>query len=262
LAVPAPLHASLAIEAMKAGKHVYVEKPLSMSEAEGEQMIGASEKYGVHLMVGHLLQYHPIFVEIRSMVADKVFGKLQYIYSNRLSLGKIRSEEDVIWSFAPHDISMILSLAGQEPQQIRADATCILQNNIADAAIIHMEFASNLKAHVSVSWLHPVKEQKLVVVGEHAMAIFDDTQPWNKKLAVYNHDVNISGQEVYCSKADVEYRHVEEAEPLQQECQYFIELIQGSVPPLTDGREGLRVLKVLEAASLSATQKRIIKMAR
>ena len=189
LAVPAPLHASMAVEVMNAGKHVYVEKPLAMNRIEAEAMIASAKKNGVQLMVGHLLQYHPIFMAVRELVESGELGSLSYIYSNRLSFGKVRSEEDVIWSFAPHDISMILSIIGKEPEVVRTESSSILQSGIADTAIVHMEFKSALKAHVSVSWLHPYKEQKLVVVGDDAMAVFDDTNPWNEKLAVYRHSV-------------------------------------------------------------------------
>ena len=170
LAVPAPLHASMAIEAMNAGKHVYVEKPLAMNKIEAAAMIASAKKNNVQLMVGHLLQYHPVFMAVRGLVDSGELGSLSYIYSNRLSFGKVRSEEDVIWSFAPHDISMVLSLTGEEPELVRTESSCILQPNIADTATVHMEFKSALKAHISVSWLHPYKEQKLVVVGEGAQS--------------------------------------------------------------------------------------------
>jgi predicted dehydrogenase len=158
LAVPAPLHASMAIEAMNKGKHVFVEKPLAMNVTEAELMITTAKKNGVKLMVGHLLQYHPIFKTIRKIVNADEIGKLNYIYSNRLSFGKIRTKEDIIWSFAPHDISMILSLADQDPEFIITKSTSTIQKNIADTATIHMEFKSGLKSHISVSWLHPYKE--------------------------------------------------------------------------------------------------------
>jgi predicted dehydrogenase len=251
LAVPAPLHASLAIEAMNAGKHVYVEKPLAMNQIEAKQMIDTSIDQGVQLMVGHLLQYHPIFIAVRELVASGELGGLSYIYSNRLSFGKVRSEEDVIWSFAPHDISMILSLTGEEPELVRTESASILQSNIADTATVHMKFKSNLKAHISVSWLHPYKEQKLVVIGESAMVVFDDTQPWEQKLALYRHNIDLTGEEPNLEKSDLQYIVVAQSEPLKNECQHFIDVVNGSLMPLTDGDEGLRVLKVLSAASLS-----------
>jgi predicted dehydrogenase len=251
LAVPAPLHASMAIEAMNSGKHVYVEKPLAMKNLEAENMIASAEGNGVQLMVGHLLQYHPTFIALRGLVESGEIGALQYIYSNRLSFGKVRSEEDVIWSFAPHDVSMILSLTGCEPETVRTEANSILQPDIADNAIVHLAFNSGLKAHVSVSWLHPVKEQKLVVVGKNAMAVFDDTKPWSEKLGLYRHVVGSSGNPPSLEKAEAEYVEVAQSEPLSNECQHFVDVVGGNVVPLTNGKEGLDVLKVLSAATLS-----------
>ena len=260
LAVPARLHASMAIEVMNSGKHVYVEKPLAMNKVEAEDMISVSRKNGVQLMVGHLLQYHPVFMAVRGLVESGELGALSYIYSNRLSFGKVRSEEDVIWSFAPHDISMILSLIGQEPELVRTESSRILQANIADTATVHMEFKSTLKAHVSVSWLHPYKEQKLVVVGRDAMVVFDDTKVWNEKLAVYRHVVESTGGLPSLEKAEVEYLDVAQSEPLSNECQHFLDVVSGNVKPLTDGNEGLSVLKVLSAASLSESKNEAVRL--
>ena len=260
LAVPAPLHASMAIEVMNAGKHAYVEKPLALNNLEANRMIASAEENGVQLMVGHLLQYHPIFVALRTLVESGEMGALQYIYSNRLSFGKVRSEEDVIWSFAPHDISMILSLTGHEPDTVRTESTSILQPDIADAAIVHMEFNSGLKAHISVSWLHPYKEQKLVVVGKNAMAVFDDTKPWGEKLALYPHVVRSSGSLPSMEKAEVEYVEVLQSEPLRNECQHFVDVVSGDITPLTNGKEGLGVLNVLSAASLSQSKNQAVRI--
>ena len=260
LAVPAPLHASMAIEVMKAGKHAYVEKPLALNNLEANRMIASAEENGVQLMVGHLLQYHPIFMALRTLVESGEMGALQYIYSNRLSFGKVRSEEDVIWSFAPHDISMILSLIGEEPELVRTESTSILQPDIADAAIVHMEFNSGLKAHISVSWLHPYKEQKLVVVGKNAMAMFDDTKPWGEKLALYRHVVRSSGSLPSLEKAEVEYVEVLQSEPLRNECQHFVDVVSGDITPLTNGKEGLGVLNVLSAASLSQSKNQAVRI--
>ena len=260
LSVPASLHASMAIEAMNSGKHVYVEKPLAMNRIEAEAMIASSKENGVLLMVGHLLQYHPVFTAVRKLVESGELGSLSYVYSNRLSFGKVRSEEDVIWSFAPHDISMILSLTGQEPEAVRTESSCILQPDIADTATIHMEFKSALKAHVSVSWLHPFKEQKLVVVGQGSMAVFDDTKPWGEKLALYRHIVQANGVLPSLEKAEVEYLKIPQSEPLRNECQHFIDVVSKDVVPLTDGYEGLSVLKVLSAASISEVKKDVVRL--
>ena len=260
LAVPAPLHASMAIEAMNVGKHVYVEKPLAMNIAEAESMIASAKNCDVQLMVGHLLQYHPCFKMVRSLIEAGELGSLSYVYSNRLSLGKVRSEEDVIWSFAPHDISMILSLIGEEPEVVRVDSSCMLQPGIADTAMLHMEFSSDVKAHVSVSWLHPFKEQKLVIVGQEGMLVFDDTRPWNEKLALYRHNIKSVEGSPTIEKAEVEYLEVVQAEPLKNECLHFIDVVSGRVEPLTDGVEGLSVLKVLSAASLSQCKNEAVKV--
>ena len=251
LAVPAPLHAEMAIAAMKSGNHVYVEKPLAMNAAEARDMIQVAEQNNSQLMVGHLLQYHPVFRELLHHVNAGQVGALSYIYSNRLSFGKVRTEEDVIWSFAPHDISMILSLTNQEPIAVRAETANILHPNIADTATIHMEFSSGVKAHVAVSWLHPFKEQKLVVVGNEGMLVFDDTKSWDEKLALYPHSAKTIESQPVLKKADVEFIKVPEYEPLRAECAHFVSVVSGEEKPLTDGYEGLRVLNVLSAATES-----------
>ena len=251
IAAPAPLHCSLSQKAFTAGKHVYVEKPLAMTLDEADAMIEAAAQANRQLMVGHLLQYHPVFARLRDMVGQGELGALQYVYSNRLSLGKVRSEEDVVWSFAPHDISMILSLAGRDAKTVNCEASDILQSGISDTANIHITFEDGLKGHVFCSWLHPYKEQKLVVIGDKAMAVFDDTQAWAKKLAVYRHNFEVSQVPPVTNKADVDYITVTEGEPLRAECQYFLDLIDEKADPLTDGAEGRRVLQVLAAASAS-----------
>ena len=251
IAAPAPLHAPLAQKAFAAGKHVYVEKPLAMTLDEADLMIEAGHQAGRHLMVGHLLQYHPVFTRLRDLVSQGKLGELQYVYSNRLSLGKVRAEEDVVWSFAPHDISMILSLAGRNVKTVHCEASDILQKGLSDTASLHLTFEGGLKGHVSCSWLHPYKEQKLVVIGDKGMAVFDDTMDWDQKLAVYDHEIDMQVSPPVPQKADVRYEKVPQGEPLKAECQYFLELMAGQVKPLTDGAEGRRVLQVLAAASAS-----------
>ncbi len=260
LAVPAHLHASMAIEAMNKNKHVFVEKPLGMNEVEAEAMIAAAKKNKVRLMVGHLLQYHPIFKTIREYVVAGKIGEINYIYSNRLSFGKVRTKEDVIWSFATHDISMILSLTGQEPEYVSTNAISILQKNIADTATIHLQFKSGLKSHISVSWLHPYKEHKLVIVGQSAMLVFDDTKSWHEKLALYPFKVVSSKNLINLQNTNVQYVKVNEEEPLKNECRHFIDVVEKDIQPLTDGAEGLRVLKVLSAASRSQIKNERVKL--
>ena len=260
LAVPAHLHASMAIEVIKKNKHVFVEKPLAMNEVEAEAMITTAKKNKVQLMVGHLLQYHPIFKTIREYVEEGKIGEINYIYSNRLSFGKVRTEEDVIWSFAPHDISMILSLTGQEPEYVSTNATSVLQKNIADTATIHLQFKSGLKSHISVSWLHPYKEHKLVIVGRSAILVFDDTKPWHEKLALYPYEVISSKNLINLQNSNVQYIKIIEEEPLKKECQHFLDVVEKNIQPLTDGSEGLRVFKVLSAASRSQIKNERVKL--
>ncbi len=260
LAVPASLHAAMAMEAMESGKHVYVEKPLALNSSDAEEMIKASKRNNVQLMVGHLLQYHPAFAALRELVGAGRLGSLNYAYSNRLSFGRVRSEEDVLWSFAPHDISMILSLAEQMPENLRVESSKILQENVADVATIHMGFKSGLSSHVSVSWIHPYKEHKLVVIGEDATAVFDDTKVWSEKLALYAHHIRSSEGAPMLAQEKVEYSFLEKSEPLRNECIHFLDVVDGKVLPFTDGAEGLKVLQVLSAAAQSEIKNQTVRL--
>jgi UDP-2-acetamido-3-amino-2,3-dideoxy-glucuronate N-acetyltransferase len=251
VATPAETHFRLAREALLAGKHVYVEKPLVLDEGDAVQLIDLAAERGLILMVGHLLQYHPAFIRLGQMMASGELGRINYIYSNRLNLGKIRREENALWSFAPHDISMILSLAGESPTSVRAVGGNYLHKAIADVTMTHLDFASGLKAHIFVSWLHPFKEQKLVVVGERKMAVFDDTKPWNEKLVLYPHTISWHDNLPVPDKADAECVELAEGEPLRNECIQFLESMESGVAPYTSGEEGLAVLRVLKAAQSS-----------
>jgi len=248
IATPAETHYRLAREALMAGKHVYVEKPLVLEEREGEELISLADEAGLVLMVGHLMHYHPVFVHLKGMAANGELGRINYIYSHRLNLGKIRREENILWSFAPHDISMILALAGETPEEILATGGNYLHKKIADVTTTHLKFPSGLQAHIFVSWLHPFKEQKLVVVGNKKMAVFDDTLPWEDKLLLYPHEIRWQQNFPVLSKAEPERVEIPEAEPLRQECEHFLDCIRTREKPTTDGREGLRVIKALNAA--------------
>jgi predicted dehydrogenase/acetyltransferase-like isoleucine patch superfamily enzyme len=249
LATPAETHAPMALSALGAGKHVFVEKPLALSVAEGRRVVERARASGRVLMVGHLLRYHPAFLELQRLIDGGRLGRLQYIYSNRLNLGRIRREENVFWSFAPHDISMILALAGEMPERVRAVGSCYLHKTLADVTTTHLAFANGINAHVFVSWLHPFKEQKLVVVGEAGMAVFDDGMAWPDKLVVYPHRIDWKGGVPTPAKADAGRIALEAgAEPLEAECRHFLDCIASGERPRTDGAEGLRVLQVLESA--------------
>lgn len=249
MATPAILHFAQAKAALEAGKHVFVEKPLALDISEADELCAIAEARGRVLMVGHLLQYHPAYIRLREMVEAGELGRLLHVYSNRLSLGKFRTEENVLWSFAPHDISMILGLVGQEPETISAQGTVGFTPGIADLAGVQMGFASGTRAHALVSWMHPFKEQRLVVIGDRAMAVFEDSKPdWDDKLLVYRHTIDRSGPVPQPVKAEAERVPVEKAEPLKEECRHFIACIESGARPRTDGREGLAVLRVLSRA--------------
>ncbi|MCF8104534.1 MAG: Gfo/Idh/MocA family oxidoreductase [Desulfohalobiaceae bacterium] len=251
IATPAETHYNLAREALLAGKHIYVEKPLVLEVDQGEELIRLAEEQGLVLMVGHLLQFHPAFEYLNSLVASGELGRINYIYSHRLNLGKIRREENILWSFAPHDISMILRLSGEMPEKVQATGGNYLHQRIADVTTTHLSFPSGLKAHIFVSWLHPFKEQKLVVVGDKKMAVFDDTLPWPEKLRLYPHQIHWESNIPVPAKAEAEVVDVKEAEPLKLECLHFLDCIANARQPMTDGAEGLRVLKVLKASQRS-----------
>ncbi len=257
IATPAETHFHLAREALLAGRHTYVEKPLVLDERQGRELIALAEERGLVLMVGHLLQYHPAFVRLKELAAAGELGRIDYIYSHRLNLGKIRREENILWSFAPHDVSMILALAGEEPERVMCVGGNYLHKRIADVTTTHLDFPSGLKAHIFVSWLHPFKEQKLVVVGERKMAVFDDTLPWGEKLLLYAHQIKWEGNLPVPARAEPQAVEVPEVEPLRAECEHFLECIARGRQPLTDGEEGLRVLKVLNASQLSLDQQAI-----
>jgi UDP-2-acetamido-3-amino-2,3-dideoxy-glucuronate N-acetyltransferase len=249
IAAPAALHAGLTRHALEAGKHVFVEKPLALDVVEAEELCALAERHDRRLMVGHLLQYHPAFIKLRGLVHDGALGRLEYISSTRLNLGKVRREEDILWSFAPHDLSMILSLIGDEPCDVTAQGGYYLHKTIADVTTTLLAFPGGEQAHVFVSWLHPFKEQKLAVIGDRAMAVFDDGQAWSSKLVIYPHRIEWREAMPVPQKAEADPVALEEGEPLNIECRHFLDCIANGSRPRTDGREGLRVLRILSRAS-------------
>ena len=254
IATPAATHYALAKAALNAGKHVFVEKPIALDVKQAEELCLLSERNNIRLMVGHLLQYHPAFLALKDMVKDGRLGQLEYIYSNRLNFGLIRREEDILWSFAPHDISMILTLAGSEPVRVTAVGGYYLHPNIADVTTTHLQFDGGMRAHVFVSWLHPFKQQMLVVIGRNAMAVFDDGESWERKLVIYPHKTEWTDGIPRAVKVDGELYPLTQGEPLNIECRHFIDSIVNGTTPRTDGREGMRVLSVLARATETLTQ--------
>jgi UDP-2-acetamido-3-amino-2,3-dideoxy-glucuronate N-acetyltransferase len=253
LASPAEMHYRMVKEALLADKEVFVEKPLALHEHEGVELHELAEQRKKILMVGHLLQYHPAVAKLKQLVSDGELGKVQYVYSNRLNLGKIRREENILWSFAPHDISVILALAGEMPESVTSTAANYLHQKVADVTLSNLSFPSGIRAHIFVSWLHPYKEQRLVVVGDRKMALFNDVEP-EDKLLLYPHRIEWKDHVPVPNKKEAEKVPIEKKEPLREECRHFIDCIAQSLKPKTDGEEALRVLRVLEACQRSMEQ--------
>jgi UDP-2-acetamido-3-amino-2,3-dideoxy-glucuronate N-acetyltransferase len=213
-------------------------------------LVELAETRGRILMVGHILQYHPAVQALKSLVDRGELGKIQYVYSNRLNIGKIRREENILWSFAPHDISCILLLLGETPLEVSAHGGQYLQADVADVTLTTLSFAGGVKGHIFVSWLHPFKEQMLVVVGDQKMAVFDDVSK-DRKLVLYRHRIDWIDRLPVAHKAEGEVAPLDSGEPLRAECAHFLECLRTRGRPQTDGREGLRVLEVLAACQRS-----------
>lgn len=250
-ASPARLHVEHAGAALSAGKHVLVEKPMALSLPEGRALARLAKQRGRILMVGHLLHYHPVVLKLLEIVHSGRLGEIRHIHSNRLNLGKICMREDVIWSFALHDLSVILALFDAMPISVSVEADAILNPKISDIASIHMRFPEGETARIHVSWLHPYKEQRMSVIGSKAHAVFDDLVKWENKLSIYEHRVEERNGRPEAVKADALHVQVEQREPLREECAHFLQSIASGTVPRTDTREALRVLSVLEAASQS-----------
>ncbi|MBI4848694.1 MAG: Gfo/Idh/MocA family oxidoreductase [Nitrospirae bacterium] len=244
---PAVTHYNIVKRSLLAGKDVFVEKPLALTVKEGQELVEMAEKEKRVLMVGHILQYHPAVKKLKELIATGELGRIQYIYSNRLNIGKLRTEENILWSFAPHDISVILMLIGEEPVGVSSVGGDYLNKGIFDTTLTTLEFKNGVKGHIFVSWLHPFKEQKLIVVGSKAMVVFDDVS--KEKLFLYPHTIEWKdGKIPIAQKADYQVVPIEAGEPLKLELGHFAECSVQKKRPLTDGAEGLRVLKILESS--------------
>jgi UDP-2-acetamido-3-amino-2,3-dideoxy-glucuronate N-acetyltransferase len=248
IALPAEYHYEFTEGALRAGKDVFVEKPLALNLDHARKLNKLAVEKKQILMVGHLLRYHPAFIKLKEIIDNGDLGRIQYIFSNRLSFGKIRREENALWSFAPHDISMILALCNEMPDHVTAIGHSYLHKQMADVTTTHLSFPSGTNSHIFVSWLHPFKEQKLIVVGEKKMAVFEDTQPWERKITIFSHTIKWEKGMPIPDKGSPEYIAVEAKEPLREECLHFLECIEKRKTPITDGEEGYRVLEILDRA--------------
>ena len=249
LATPAATHAPLGLAALAAGKHLFLEKPMALSLAEGVGLAAAAAKSGKVLMVGHLLEYHPAFRALREQAGSRL-GRLTRIQSHRTNFGKVRTEEDVLWSLAPHDIAMVLRLAGCQPERVSCTGTFALGTMRADTAIAVLRFPGGLDAHLLCSWIHPVKEQRLIAIGERGAAVFDDTLRENK-LVWHDQHVEWQAGQPRLVRAEPAAGTYPADEPLRCECQAFLDAIANGRPPVTDAASSLRVMAVLEACSQS-----------
>jgi UDP-2-acetamido-3-amino-2,3-dideoxy-glucuronate N-acetyltransferase len=250
LATPAALHYEQARAALLQDKHVFVEKPLALHYREGQALVELAEARGLVLMVGHILEYHPGIVLLNEIVRRGDLGRLWYVYSNRLNLGKVRQEENILWSFAPHDISVISTIVGAEPELVSSMGSNYLQAGIADVTVTNLVFPEGVRGHVFVSWLHPYKEQKLVVVGDRRMAVFDDAAK-EGKLKVYDKGIDWREGVPVPRQTSETVLFFDTTEPLKLECQHFLNAVRTGAIPTTDGRNGLRVLRTLEASQMS-----------
>lgn len=249
VATPAATHYELVAMALEAGKDVFVEKPLAIEIEQGRKLVKLAESAGRILMVGHILRYHPAVRKLQDLIRAGDLGKIYYMYSNRLNMGKIRTEENILWSFAPHDVSVMLALLNELPEKVSCQGGSYLHSGVADVTMSQFAFGSGVRAHIFVSWLHPFKEQKLVVVGSGKMAVFDDTA--QNKLVVYPHSVEWKNRVPVAVKAEGVAVPLEDVEPLKEECAHFIECVASRRAPVTDGNEGLAVLGVLHACERS-----------
>ncbi len=263
LATPVPSHAELAVRVLKAGKHCFVEKPLAVSVADAERAVAAAQASGRVLMVGHLLEYHPGVQRLKELTDTGELGdRIYYIYGNRLNLGKLRSDENALWSLGAHDVSVVLYLAGEEPWEVIAHGESYVQDGVEDVVFCFMRFASGLSAHLHLSWLDPHKERRFTVVGSRRMATFDD-MALEGKLQIFDKgfDQDSSSYGEYITRTgDIFSPQIPNLEPLRIECEHFVECVRHGRTPRSDGASGLRVVRVLEELqrSLDASGRAVV----
>jgi predicted dehydrogenase len=259
LATPVSTHAGLAVAVLEAGKHCFVEKPLAQATAEADRVLGAAESSGRILMVGHLLEYHPAVRKLKELTDSGELGdRIYYVYGNRLNLGKLRSDENALWSLGAHDVSVVLYLAEEEPVEVTAQGESYVRGGVEDVVFCFLRFPSGLSAHLHLSWLDPHKERRIVVVGSRRMATFDD-MALEGKLTIYDKgfDEDARGYGEYITRAGESYcPRIANVEPLRLECEHFVSCLRSGERPHSDGESGLRVVRVLEALQRSLEESR------
>ena len=248
LATPVPSHAELAVAVAQAGKHCFVEKPLATTVADGERAVAAARAAGRTLMVGHLLEYHPAVERLKGLLRTGELGNLYYVYGNRLNLGKLRADENALWSLGAHDVSVVLALIEEEPVECMARGSSFVRAGVEDVVFCYLAFPSGAVAHLHLSWLDPHKERRLTVVGSQRMATFDDMQ-LEGKLTVYDKGFDEDSRswgEYIARSGDIYSPRIPNVEPLRVECEHFVECVREGSTPRSDGASGVRVVRVLE----------------
>ena len=257
VATSVPTHYELGRRVLDAGKHAFIEKPIALKAADAEDLLATAERKGVKLMVGHLLEYHPAVAKMKELVDGGDLGRVFYVYANRLNLGKVRQDENALWSLGPHDISVINYLTGEEPEEVSARGECYLQDEVEDVVFGYIRYPSGMVGHLHVSWLDPHKSRKITVVGEKKMVVFDDMEA-DRKVTVYDKGATTTrtqfdtyGEFVTLHFGDIHIPRIGNDEPLRVECQHFVDCIREDRQPRSDGRDALNVVRVLEAMEKS-----------
>ena len=257
VATSVPTHYPLGKKALEAGKHTFIEKPIALKAADAQDLLSTADDYGVKLMVGHLLEYHPAVRKLKELVDDGSLGKVFYVYANRLNLGKVRTDENALWSFAPHDISVLNFLIGEEPEEVSARGECYLQDGVEDVVFGYIKYPSGVVGHLHVSWLDPHKSRKITVVGSEKMVVFDDMEV-DRKVTIYDKGATTTrtkfdtyGEFVTLHFGDIHIPRIGNEEPLRVEAQHFVDSIRNDTQPLSDGRDALNVVRVLDAMERS-----------
>ena len=259
VAAPARSHAELGMRAVAAGVPCLVEKPFALNVADAERLAGEAAKRSVPILVGHLLEYHPVVERLRSMIVDRTLGEVFYLYALRVNLGQVRPDENALWSFGPHDVSVALFLLGEAPVSVAAQGHSYIQKDIEDIVFLHMTFRSGVMAHIQMSWLDPHKERRVTVVGSKQMAVFDD-MAGREKLRIYDKGVDRPpeyrsyGESLSIREGDIFIPRVPNTEPLAAQLQHFVRVVRREEPPRADAADGVRVVRVLDAASRSLKQ--------
>lgn len=255
ISTPARTHFDIARAALERAKHVLVEKPLAMTSAEARELIALAQKNKRVLMAGHTFEYNPVVWKIRELVESHAIGDIYYIYSNRVNLGRVQQDINALWSFAPHDISILLYVLGVMPLEVSARGGMYLNEHIEDVVFITLTFPQKILAHIHVSWLDPAKVRQMTIVGSQKMVVYDDVDAEARlriyDKGVYRHGADYGEYQLKVHSGDISIPRIEMTEPLHNECAHFVECIRENKTPRTDGESGLRVIRVLEAAQES-----------